>query len=306
MRQLQHDDEGVFGTKLQVTPARGGQWVVFLLLAACGFARPAFAQSPDAPFSALLGELREASYADKESIVDRLGLSGHSSTRPVLTAFLEDRLYFRVQDQRVFIVKSIDDELTKLDLIDPVSLAPAGSAARDDLTRIGTNNRLRRVLRTTVAKFALASPDPAVRLAAVTDMLRAPDEATLALLRERSSLETDRGVRREIETGLAMAALDGGETGARLQAIQTLSGRLGSDVRNRLAALLEKDAQGAYVEPDGQVRRAATQALMHIDGWRSFYSGIETLFFGLSLGSVLVLVASRPVFAAYVLLLFEP
>ena len=28
-----------------------------------------------------------------------------------------------------------------------------------------------------------------------------------------------------------------------------------------------------------------------IDGWRSFYSGIETLFFGLSLGSVLVLIA---------------
>jgi len=274
-----------------VTPARGGQWVVILLLAAGGFATPTFAQSPDAPFSAMLGELREAGYADKEAIVDRLGQSGHSSTRAVLTAFLEDRLYFRASDQRVFIVKSNDDALTSLDLIDPVSLAPVGAAPRDDLTRIGTNNRLRRVLRTTVARFALSNPDPAVRLAAVTDMLRVPDEATLTLLRERGAKETDRGVRREIETGLAMAALDGGETAARVQAIQTLSARLGSDVRNRLAALLEKDPQGVYVERDDQVRRAATQALLHIDAWRTFYSAIETLFFGLSLGSVLVLVA---------------
>ena len=39
------------------------------------------------------------------------------------------------------------------------------------------------------------------------------------------------------------------------------------------------------------VRRAAADALRGIDSARSFYSGIETLFFGLSLGSVLVLAA---------------
>ena len=39
------------------------------------------------------------------------------------------------------------------------------------------------------------------------------------------------------------------------------------------------------------VRRAATTAVQSIDSSRSFYSGIETLFFGLSLGSVLVLAA---------------
>ncbi len=33
------------------------------------------------------------------------------------------------------------------------------------------------------------------------------------------------------------------------------------------------------------------RAVQSIDHWRSFYSGIETLFFGLSLGSVLVLIA---------------
>jgi urea transport system permease protein len=39
------------------------------------------------------------------------------------------------------------------------------------------------------------------------------------------------------------------------------------------------------------VRQAAAAAVRRIDDWRTFYSYVETLFFGLSLGSVLVLAA---------------
>src|SRR6185295_4945260 len=46
-----------------------------------------------------------------------------------------------------------------------------------------------------------------------------------------------------------------------------------------------------FVESDPKVRDAAARAVTTIDQWRSFYSAIETLFFGLSLGSVLVLIA---------------
>src|SRR4030095_15373737 len=41
-----------------------------------------------------------------------------------------------------------------------------------------------------------------------------------------------------------------------------------------------------------QVRAAAASVMAEIDRSRTYYSAIETLFFGLSLGSVLVLVAS--------------
>ncbi|MGE3176265.1 MAG: urea ABC transporter permease subunit UrtB, partial [Vicinamibacterales bacterium] len=44
-------------------------------------------------------------------------------------------------------------------------------------------------------------------------------------------------------------------------------------------------------EPDAAVREAVQQALASIDSTRQVYSAIETLFFGLSLGSVLVLAA---------------
>ena len=267
----------------------GGQRLFLLLLILWGVAQ-LHAQSPDdASFLSTLGELREADYSAKAGIIERLSQGAHPSVRAVLTAFMEDRLYFRNDDQRVFLVKAADGD--PLNLIDPVSLKDSGSAAPDSLTKVGTNNSLRRLLRTVVAHFALSSPQVEVRMEAVRDMLRSLDETTVALLRERIGAETDAGVKKEIATGLALAALDGSDAKARLESIATLRQSLSQDVRNRLALLLEKSPDGSFAESDGNVRQAAAAAVVAIDRWRGFYSAIEMLFFGLSLGSVLVLIA---------------
>jgi len=134
----------------------GGRWLFMLLLALWGVLVSAQSQSAnDASLLATLGELREASYADKAGIVERLGQSVHPSVRAVLTAFLEERLYFRNNDQKVFIVKSAEGD--PFNLIDPLSLKDAGSAGADSLTQIGTNNSLRRTLRMARALLAIES-----------------------------------------------------------------------------------------------------------------------------------------------------
>jgi len=264
---------------------------VSLLLAAVVCVPAASAQSGDDEFLTAVGELREAGFADKEAIAERLMASGHSSAGALLTAMLEDRLFFK-EDQTVVIARSIDESLTTFELLDPASLKGVGFASPDTLTKIGTNNRLRRFLRTTVARFALASPDPIVRLAAVKDMVRTLDDTTVELLRARAGSETDAAVAREIETGLALAALDGEDASGRLRAVTTLSDRFSTEVRNRLATLIEPGPDGSFSESDPAVRAAATAAVQSIDSTRRMYSGIETLFFGLSLGSVLVLAAT--------------
>ncbi len=269
----------------------GGQWLFALLLALSGLT-PGRAQSQpanDAAFLATLGELREATYSEKASIAERLSQTGHRSVRAVLTALLEDRLYYRNSDQKVFIVKLPDAD--PLSLIDPVTLKDAGNAPADSLTKIGTNNGLRSVLRSTVAHFSLSSPDASARLDAVREMSRSLDDQTVALLRARLGVEKNSSVKREITTALALAALDGSDQRARLAAVATLSHSVSQGVRNRLALLLDKSSDGGFVESDAQVRRAAAAAVQTIDQWRNFYAGIETLFFGLSLGSVLVLIA---------------
>jgi len=185
--------------QLRLLPA-----VLCALALALAAAVPAAAQSAEATFMAALGELPDAGFADKQAIVGRLIETGHPSPGAVLTAMLEDRLYVRTSDRRIVITTSADDTQPSFSLLDPLTLKSAGSSPVADVTKVGTNNQLRRVLRTTVARFALANPDPAVRLAAVSDMLRSLDDATVELLRQRLPQEAEAGVRREIETGLAM------------------------------------------------------------------------------------------------------
>jgi urea transport system permease protein len=252
---------------------------------------PDGAPPPGDPFEAALAELREAGFREKEAIAERMIATGHDSVRPVLTALLEDRLYVRNDDQQVVIVESGDTALEVFALVDPLTLDPAGTLPQDELTKIRTNNRLRSVVRTSIARFALGHPSARVRRDAVREMTRSLDAGTIELIRQQAEVETDARVTYEIETALALAALDGDDPPARLAAVETLADRLGLDVRNRLARLTERDENGAFLEPDDALRAAAVAAVRGIEGTRRMYAGVETLFFGLSLGSVLVLSA---------------
>ena len=271
-----------------------GEWRPFwLLLAVCflGFSVSVQAQTDDDGFRAIVAEFGDANFREKESIVERLIDTGHASAGTVLTALLEERFFFRQEDQQAFIVKSTDESLSVYALVDPVSLEDAGSVEPNQLSRVITNNRLRRFLRITIARFTLSSPDADIRVDAVQQMLRSLDAASIELLRERSAEETDSTVLYEIDTALALAALDGDDVGARIAAVNTLADRLSPVVYNRLSALLERDEDGSFIEGDDDVRLAAAEAVRRIDTARNFYSVIETAFFGLSLGSVLALVA---------------
>ena len=281
-------------TELRVAEATpGGRWIGRLLLAWCLLAGPfaAAAQTGDDAFRALVAEFADANFREKEALVERLTATGHSSVRAVLTALLEDRLFQRERDGRVFVVEANDDRLAAFQLIDPASLTDVEAVDPELLRRIITNNRLRRFLRTTIARFGLSSADAGVRLDAARELLRSLDDATFDLLRRRAWVETDPDVAYELETALALEALEHGYPAVRLAAVETLAGRLNPVVRNSLAALLETTEDGGQVEADAGVRAATVDALWQIDSMRNVYSVFETVAFGLSLGSVLVLVA---------------
>jgi len=76
-----------------------------------------------------------------------------------------------------------------------------------------------------------------------------------------------------------------------MEAIDALKEHNSLDVVNRLNAMVEKDESGNYLESDADIRNVAKAALININTRLQFYSTIETVFFGLSLGAVLVLAA---------------
>ena len=242
----------------------------------------------DQQLSQLLQQLPEATYADRQSLIVQLTGLHDSRVRALLNALLAGELYARTSDNQVFITRADGD---KLALTDPVTGGAAGSVSADDLTKIGANNQLRKDLRVALAQFDLSSPDPGVRRAAVREMLRAANAQTFVALRARLALERDKGVRAEIRDGLALSDLDSSDASTRLAAVKTLAGSLNSDVYNRLTSMVEQNSDGSYGESDARVRAAAQASIRAINRWRIFYAGIQTLLFGLSQGSVLVLAA---------------
>lgn len=260
----------------------GGQCRRLLLIASWSAAFSLAQSADNTGFLATLGRLREAAYSDKAAIAEQLVQTNHPGVRAALTALFEDRMAYRNSDNRIFLLKTADSD--PLLLIDPTTMKDVGTAPTDSLTKIGTNNALRRALRTTLAHYSLASSNAAVRMDAIREMEQHLDDATVALLHDRQRIEENAAVKSELAIALSLHALDGDDTTARRQAVATLKGSLRQEVRNRLGRVAEEDG-------DKAVKTAASDAIASIDSWRRFYSAIETLFFGLSMGSVLVLMA---------------
>jgi urea transport system permease protein len=265
-------------------------WTLLLSSILCS----AHLQAAEAPvtdaFEQGVARLNSDDFEQKSAAVATLLEQHHARTRDVLAALLDGKLQARTADGRVFIAASEPDGEHYL-LTDAVTGASVGTQPQADYQRIGTNNALRKALKGAIGRFDLTSADASVRLAAVQEMLRSPDEGTLVALREHVDKEQDEDVRKEIRNGLALADLDSSDADVRLAATGVLSESLNDDVYNRLKQLSGKDDAGRYQEADERVRSAAQIASQRIEFWRGLYNALSTLFFGLSLGSVLVLSA---------------
>jgi urea transport system permease protein len=240
--------------------------LVCLLLAAA----PALAQD----FAAAVQALDTRSFAAKREAVEAIAASGHGRAVPVLRAFLEGDLFSR------------DGQVIIADGAGPVD-AVSGEAVRveqSELGRIIVNNPLRILLRGLIAGLSLTHPEAEVRLAAVQQMVGSMSPEDAKLLRQALPNEESALVRDAMESGIALSELRSEDPAARLAAVQTLRGRLQPAVRVRLNELAQQ-------EPVPAVRKAAQQALASIEGKLGFYRFTENVFFGLSLGSVLVLAA---------------
>jgi urea transport system permease protein len=240
----------------------------------------------DANLDSLLAMLPDADYATKGEIATRLGSEGSPAAQRALAALLGGELYFRNSDRSLV---SVGENSKPPEAIDIKSDKSLGALATTELTRVGVNNQLRKIARGALAGLQLASADAAVRLTAVQELMSTIDADGAALLRPRLALEKDEKVRAQITDALALLDLVDADASRRLAAVTELKGNLHPEVYNRLLPMVTPAADGSFSEPDAAVRSAAGESLATIKRWRTFNSVVETMFFGLSLGSVLML-----------------
>lgn len=164
-------------------------------------------------------------------------------------------------------------------------------AMPEDASSISINNRLRVGIANALAAQQILSGDVPVRLAAVRNLQRDVDPDRAPLLRKALAQETDPQTAGLLRLALANIDLVDESPATRLGAAQALAGATDAGVKTTLAARLVKNADGSYVEPDAAVRSAVGIALHRLDVHLSRIESLGNLFYGASLGSVLLLAA---------------
>ena len=234
----------------------------------------AVVQGDPASLEYLLYQLATASLRDRRELAEQVVLSGDERAGLVLQALLDGRLLF--DGQGVWLQ---DEDGQMIHAHDGVVAQPDGARV------IPINNPLRNVLRDLIAKSDLSHHQPQRRAEAAQRMMRGlVSEQQLALLQQRLMVEEHPRVIEMLETALAVAALQDVDPAQRIAALDALRGSLISVVRARIASIANDD-------PDLAVRQHAVDTLQSIEGRIALYRFSENLFFGLSLGSVLLLAA---------------
>ncbi len=255
-------------------------------LAACMLALAALCGSPaayagDDELSATLIQFRDADFDGKTELVEKLVVLDNPRVAVILNALSDSRLYFQEDPGRVVIGLGDGSEIT---IEDAVTGAALGQVGKRDLDRITANNRLRSLIEDRLASLGLSSADPSQRRAAIDVFLRNPDPAGVPRLQARLAVETDAKTRQLLTVALALADLANPDATVRAKAATDLGGQLQPEIRGRLAKAAAEDS-------DPAVREAAQRALSHTQFRLQMLGWAETLFFGLSLGSVLILAA---------------
>jgi urea transport system permease protein len=153
------------------------------------------------------------------------------------------------------------------------------------------DNRLRRQLEPALASLKLGFPDPKVRLSAAKDLAKSRNDDLAPLVRAAAAKESDPEIRTALQLALAQTDLRGTDKKLKLAALTAIEEAADASFKPDLEKLSGKDSGGTWNERDEDVRRAAGAALSAIELRLLWLSTVANLFYGLSLGSVLLLCA---------------
>ena len=165
---------------------------------------------------------------------------------------------------------------------DPVSGAEV--PVPDDAEDIVNNNRMRGEFDAALASLQLLSPDVAQRRTAIDALREETDEARLPLIEKALAAENNADLQARLEAIRARILLASSDASQRLKAAQYLATSGNPGTRTVLLEQLRN-------EQDPQVKAAIQAALTAVEGRLQWGEKLAALFTGISLGSILLLVA---------------
>jgi urea transport system permease protein len=250
---------------------------ILVMTMLCLLGEPAAA----ADLTPLVNALGQGDFKAREAAIQALAETGDPLVVAPLEALGQGDLYVRRADRSVVIAKSSGDVYL---LRNPLSGADEGQAQKAEIEKIKINNALRRTLASVMGGLTLFSSDAATRLQAAQAIFKSGDASLIAALGKAIAQEADTGVKDAMEAARAAATLSSNFPEAeKLAAIAMLAKRGDRDT----AALLSNFA----ARSEGPVSQAAAAAAKHIETGLALWDMVQNLWYGLSLGSVLLLAA---------------
>ncbi|MDQ0391871.1 urea ABC transporter permease subunit UrtB [Labrys monachus] len=226
---------------------------------------------------AVQSKLATDKYDEIDAGVTALAASGDPQAPAIIAALADGKLSYDPATKGLYYLKGED-------LIEGATGNKAG-AAPPGLKKVKLNNRVRRAIDAAQGALTLMAPDPATRLSAADAVFKSRDATALPLLEKALAAETDASVRTALERARAAIVFlsPGAAEADRITAAKLIATRGDQDALGLLQSLPD-DAPPA-------LRDEAAAGVKSINEGLILWSAAQNLWFGLSLGSVLLLAA---------------
>ena len=262
-----------------------GALVLALCLAVVAAVGPARADLGPA-----LTRFAEDSFAETGKAVDEIAASGAPNAAAILEALADRRLLIDPATKTVLVKDKAGRHTdARSGAVVPVPAAEA--------VVVRVNNRLRGQIEAALGSLTLASPDAARRREAADAVFKSRDGRALDAVSAALARETDAAARRAFERARAAILLANEATtlSDRLSSVAILAARADQESLALLRSTLA-DANGArpigLAPPDtARLRDAVETAISDIEKAQRFRAAAQNVWYGLSLGSVLLLAA---------------
>ncbi len=250
---------------------------LFASLAAGLAATPARADT----FEDLVAKLPDGKYKQRGEVIEAIAATGDARAVQILEFLGAGELYqMKADGVIVRVVKEGRDSIA----YDIYTAEKIGEVGRRDATKIKVNNSLRRLIRDSVGALTLRAPDPALRLAAAETILKNPDPGQIEALDAAIAAETDAEVKQAFTEARAAAVLASDAAAKeKIAAIRIVAERGDAEALAVITPLASAE--------EASVASAAKDAIASIESARAVWDQAQNVWYGISLGSVLMLAA---------------
>jgi urea transport system permease protein len=232
--------------------------------------------------------------AEQQKNLTDLADTGSKVVRDVLIAWTRDGVFlYEAPDAKIPIV--LEDQLDADGKARAVRIAD-GQFLKDsdghelhfgptDLTPVDTDMRLRSAIQQTLDALALSDPDPEARRSAILKLGNSGKEKNIVLLQARLAKETDTEVKKSLNEATALLQLASADASVQISAVKKLT------ELNAIGCLDGLKRLAAAPQNNPALTREIKIAVSSIEQHISRVNFFGTIFRGLSLGSILLIVA---------------